>query len=148
VFNKSFSDVIGHLKEICDLAFVYINRRLEDLIYSSIMQKLTGDLGNFARHNYNVDSLIASFIQWEMSKEKYFRKLNTKFLELKNLPKSSLAGEILFQMFSERYQVCETKTLNTTSEKLKQPEYSIFFYPLRMMINMSRQNPPHFSGIQ
>ncbi len=135
-YCEHLASVIDHAANYWDVGFVYFRRRLSDYIYSNIMQHLTGDLGQFARYNYDLDRWIAAFISWNEKKENFFRAQNTVFLSLEEFEPSSLAQEFLWRVLGKRYRVAPTLSLNTSSEKFKSPVLLIS-YPLRMLISIN-----------
>lgn len=133
--GKTVNYFIDAINERWNVTYVYVKRDKKDLIVSSLMQFLMGEVGEFYLNNYDIDKHVKKMLDYFSKVESYFANLNTIFLDYDEIKGENIAKLLIQRAVGASFDYLTASYVNTLNSKIDNNQL-ILTYPLRVMLGV------------
>jgi hypothetical protein len=134
--RPEFLSFISKAREHWNVDIVYMMRKTEDLVYSNIMQHLSGDIGQFSKYDNDIDRMIITIAEWNKQRETFFKDIGARFIDFEGLDKTKFNTGFVASTIRKDFGFLENRKLHTTADKRKHARLLMLSYPIRLLLSM------------
>jgi len=120
---------------------IYVRRPMAARLRSSLMQCTSGNLGPFASHSRDIDSLIRTRVNWLRARDEYFHSINATIISYDSLNKNAFPTDFLQKATGLRCDFLTNQQQNRTSDKVENGAFLLLSYPIRLLLCIEEKVP-------